>query len=684
MSFSNNTAKYGNDIASFAHKLKLSSNYTPPIELVPGVNYSDYFLINALDHYDQLVSTENASILLATKADNSNITVTGSIRFKVSEGIFNVSQIVIKGKPDSFANITFSTAFKFAGYQYTEEIIEIYLRGCAPGETLKGDDSCIVCPYNTYNLEAEAICIPCPDGAICYGGSNIVSAKGFWRINKQSEIFYECFYYYACLEEQLKDFDLLYKCKTGYTGNLCQGCQKGYSRDGENKCSKCGDDQSNIIFISLVTAAGAAFIFILTASNITAAYKEQSITSVYFKILTNYAQIVALTISFELDWPDLVKKLFEGQKQVVGATDRLFSIDCLLKTNIKSHYSKLILVNLTPACFSIISTIYWLLKSLIFKTSDTKSKIIGSITIQIFFFMASIIKFNFSMFNCMKINESGNFLIENMLIKCWEGDHNYYLKTVVIPGIIFWCFSIPVLLILILQKNQAKLKQTDQLLKYGFLHKGFKNKFYYWEFMILFRKIAIISCAVFLRNISIHIQALTTFVVILLAFTFHIKAKPYNVDQLNSMETKSIIVSGVTIYCGLYFMTNILNSDAKIVLFCIIVLVNAVFVFYWAFYTFGYYLTSLLMKINCFKQYVRIKNPLWVGKMIASLDTDIKNIDGKDEVSTDQVMKNDITSKEEIKSSKVRPIGKDNELVRKGIKKNRGSKIKLSWVNNNI
>ena len=40
---------------------------------------------------------------------------------------------------------------------------------------------------------------------------------------------------------------------------------------------------------------------VITVSNIKGAYKDQSITSIYFKILMNYIQIVMLTISFKLN-----------------------------------------------------------------------------------------------------------------------------------------------------------------------------------------------------------------------------------------------------------------------------------------------------------------------------------------------------------------------------------------------
>jgi hypothetical protein len=542
---------------------------------------------------------------------------------------------------------------------------------------LKGDDSCVRCAAGTYNYIAGTECKKCPTGAKCYGGSDMVSALGYWRTDNRSEIFYECPLAAACLEEQLNDVQLEKKCEKGYTGRLCQGCEQGYSRDGQDHCAQCGDQTTNIVVISFIMITGGLAIFVLTASTINSAYKEQSITSVYFKILTNYTQIVALTISFNLEWPTLVKKMFEVQKQAVGASDRLFSIDCLLKSHTEPYFAKLMLINFMPIGFSILSTLYWLTKSLLFKTPDLKSKIIGSITVQVFFFLASITKVNFSMFNCMEIGNHGSFLVDDMTIKCWDKEHYFYVVSVTVPCIVFWCFFVPILIIILLYKKRTQLKTTKELLKFGFLHKGFHMEYFYWEFVILFRKIGIISCSVFMRSISIHVQALTTFMVILVAFTLHLKAKPYNAEQLNSMETRSILVCGVTIYCGLYFMTNVMDSLAKFFLFLLMVLINALFISYWIYYTFGYYITMCLLKINAFRSYVHRKHPHWVNKMIASgkSNTEEENSESNPKKNNQKIDADTIECSSPSSNNQITSL--DNAKVNNPRKKH----LKLAWVN---
>lgn len=41
------------------------------------------------------------------------------------------------------------------------------------------------------------------------------------------------------------------------------------------------------------------------------AYKPKSLHSIYIKIFMNYLQLVMLTTTFNLDWPNEVKDLFD-------------------------------------------------------------------------------------------------------------------------------------------------------------------------------------------------------------------------------------------------------------------------------------------------------------------------------------------------------------------------------------
>lgn len=56
---------------------------------------------------------------------------------------------------------------------------------------------------------------------------------------------------------------------------------------------------------------------------------------------------------------------------------------------------------------------------------------------------------------------------------------------------------------------------------------------------------------------------------------------PYETMPLNILESRSIITSGITIYCGLYFMTDTLDEWGKLAFFAMIVFANTYFLSYW-------------------------------------------------------------------------------------------------------
>jgi len=91
----------------------------------------------------------------------------------------------------------------------------------------------------------------------------------------------------------------------------------------------------------------------------------------------------------------------------------------------------------------------------------------------------------------------------------------------------------------------------------GFLFNGYKLKYYYWEIIIMYRKIAIIFISIFLRVLGTMTQALVVFLLLIVFLALTGKIMPFNTQSLNDMELLSLTTSMMTIYCGLYFLSDI-------------------------------------------------------------------------------------------------------------------------------
>ncbi|OMJ89221.1 hypothetical protein SteCoe_8700 [Stentor coeruleus] len=635
--FNNNSAFYGPDKASFACKLQvLESIDLIETEFPPGQPISSPILIEIQDHYNQIVITDNSTLgELAVITNSTKYEVSGITKIIALSGVLNFSEIIVLGLPNTSVTLNASSVLKDLNYENVETSIDIKLRSCIIGEYLQNDNSCIRCIKGTYNLKAGEVCKKCPSEGVCYGGANLVASSGYWRYSKSTDVFFECLYSDACLEELFNSSTT--NCLEGYKSNLCQSCDKGYSRSGDNMCNKCLDYNKSIPILIAWLIFNIVIIVGVTATSINDAFKNESVVSIYFKIFMNYLQLVTLTITVDLNWPSLVQWMFYYQSKVSGSLDQITSIDCFLPKNTQSYYVKLMFLNLSPIICVLFTFIFWLIWKKVRNSQNLKEKIFGSLVVQLFIFHPNLLKYNFSIFNCLELSPGQYYLLSDLSIKCWESNHLSYAMGVAIPSIIILCISLPSFLLIMMFKRKDHLECATEKIKYGFLYKGFKTDRYYWEFFIMLRKIIIICTSVFLRNTSTGVQALIIFLVILLAYIFQRRLEPYNVYQLNEMELKSILVSAVTIYAGLFFLTDYIDSAGKIILFCLMIITNFVFLIYWIYFTFGYYIGKIYLRFSFCRRCFRGKISKWVTKVVP--ETEFEDVTG---INANEVKDSDI------------------------------------------
>jgi hypothetical protein len=111
--------------------------------------------------------------------------------------------------------------------------------------------------------------------------------------------------------------------------------------------------------------------------------------------------------------------------------------------------------------------------------------------------------------------------------------------------------------------------------------KGYSPRHFYWEFIIIYRKLLIISIATFLSRIAKLTQALLALAVLVFSLTLQNQYKPYSHPSLNTMEHRSILVSVATIFFGLYYLDNSLGEGWQDFFFAVILAVNVYFLQFW-------------------------------------------------------------------------------------------------------
>ncbi|TNV88085.1 hypothetical protein FGO68_gene10378 [Halteria grandinella] len=397
--FINNTAGiYGDDLASVARVLvritdqelgKKFYNESGTIivsqdqfipEFQSGQSINLYF--GVIDKYGTYVSTDNGSKLnimqyylqqlfsVVNQAKNPQFAsvIESHTEISSSHGFYRISPLSLVCEPNSSQVLTFSS---FAidhtiddnavianrksplKSQYIQQTviaqtsssfqIALKVQSCQLGHKLLSNGKCQLCSKSTYLFDTQTEPTSCKECqsqfSECPGGNLVYPLPGYWRSSNISELFYACLYPEACLGRNNQTETFIGQCAEGYQGILCADCAQKYSKNPSlSRCSKCPEQDLNILILACMLAAFVVLITVLVNSNRVNSKNEKNYLPVFFRILVNHLQILYLTASFELDWPEEILNFYKSVQPISDAQSQLFSIDCFLTQSTLSQY----------------------------------------------------------------------------------------------------------------------------------------------------------------------------------------------------------------------------------------------------------------------------------------------------------------------------------------------------------
>lgn len=120
-----------------------------------------------------------------------------------------------------------------------------------------------------------------------------------------------------------------------------------------------------------------------------------------------------------------------------------------------------------------------------------KTKAISTLVILLFLVHPNIVKQVFQAFYCLDIDGEER-LKYDLEVLCYQGTHQFWYKYVALPGMLAWGFGIPIFALLLLIREKERIDKLEVRQRLGFLFRGYKVRFYYWEIVVMFRKISLI------------------------------------------------------------------------------------------------------------------------------------------------------------------------------------------------
>lgn len=664
--FSNNKAKlYGNNFASLPKSISFSSIYEKFLyeayfnDLQSGTAYDCLYSIASYDQFDQLIiSKENDikfDLISSLKLTPNNISIKPSsndlLLTKNNAGCYCSSGTIL---PIPYYSKEFLYIISFFSSKSLK--LSLSFRNCDIGEFIE-NNLCIPCPDNTYSLDApktlendkkDAIshCKPClsTDPFYCYGGSKLTPKPSFWRLNYYSDNFLHCPNPNSCLGYNFTNVSLYNpimasgECAVGYKGILCAECQDGYGITDKFFCSKCDNEYiyAYLIFsmifkvVIILFSVHKALIMCLSLITSNIVNLRKVISSILMKILFNHLQCLIIVFSIpSLIMPEVIKQILHFSKTSSPNVTEIISLECALKNmklSITQHILKLLIVWISPAIIVMISSGY-----LFFYLKNKKKKYVISNLydrLRIWFAICMTVlmilypdcmRICFETFNCINVGYktyTHYYLASDYSIKCWQGSHLNLIYGAATPFLIVFGVGFPVFVLikLISHWKTNSLNNKSELLKYGYFYFGYDKQFFFWDMVILARKIAILLIDVFFLtsfdNEAITQPILAIFLVLFVSLYIQLIFQPYRRDKLdliNSLENKSLIALVGTVYVGLLNIEVVFGekSTSSIILFILVFLINLNFGIFWFLAFFKYIISDKLRKwklalMSCF------------------------------------------------------------------------------------
>ncbi|EWS73274.1 transmembrane protein, putative (macronuclear) [Tetrahymena thermophila SB210] len=455
--------------------------------------------------------------------------------------------------------------------------VNIQLGQCSVGEVYKQFSEsiiCDMCPEGKYSLDlSENSCKTCPDSAIKCIGSNIYLKNGYWRQSNLTDEIIQCsFNSYSC---QPQDPHSKFLCAEGYIGPLCYQCDTYGEIWGKRyavlysvgNCYKCEQSTKQIIINNLIIFLFIFFYLFFIIKNILKQFYIKLVghyltrcnilflgttclsdrQEVFSKIMTDHIQVICLVVTFQTTFPFPFS--FQFPFQVTGNSMSVVSksIDCLF-----SQYP-----NLKPLWFYQILWSFILPFNIIFflfffgiltknQNQFLKYKKTVIIFIYLYFFPMAITLLTRSL-NCLDVGQKSYFDLD-FTIQCFDENlHKPYVLYFSLPALIIWVIIIPVILyIKILREKNSKRSILFQI-EYSFISVGYKEKYYYWEFLKLLYKALLILLSILLKQ-NVQLKVCMMNLVILINFYVVFKVKPFKKQYFNNLVQQSTLISALSLY----------------------------------------------------------------------------------------------------------------------------------------
>eukprot|EP00210_Caulerpa_lentillifera_P003967 g3786.t1 len=312
------------------------------------------------------------------------------------------------------------------------------------------------------------------------------------------------------------------------------------------------------------------------------------------KIIINYLQTIAVAATIGVQWTDGVLGMFESSEYIGALTTVAISrpVDCIISSS--SPALRAIWRQLVSLCVPmiVISSFIFFWSYVTIKNGKDWRYLLKRCSLSaisvVYISYLGLTRMAVRAFYCINIYDSDDYSINSKhkfwaidtSIRCYGKDHFGIISigafTLVVVTIFF-----PSFFGILLSRKKESLRRRDSWTfeTAGFLFRAFKEKFAYWESVVMFRKACLSIIVVFSYPLGGDSQGLLASILLFFCLYMQLTLKPYREEFkiLNQFESISLLVSSLTFTLGQFFAHDRCNDSARTFLAILIIFGNSLF-----------------------------------------------------------------------------------------------------------
>jgi hypothetical protein len=144
-------------------------------------------------------------------------------------------------------------------------------------------------------------------------------------------------------------------------------------------------------------------------------------------------------------------------------------------------------------------------------------------------------------------------LVMNLDVRCTDPAQLGLMLALAVPTIVVVSVGVPALAVMGLAYIGAeRVRRPPWSERVGFLVNGYKPQLYFWESVVLLRKVLLAFATTTLAPVGPGMQVTTACMVVTFALVVHARCHPFANDAVNMLEMVGLATAVITLLGGLY------------------------------------------------------------------------------------------------------------------------------------